>query len=263
MTISAPPRPRPSTARVRPSAAPTRVPTRATTPAPAPAPPRRGAQASATGACERAGDPSWPCSPAALGRTKRLLDVVLALLALVVTVPVLVVVALLVRRSSPGPVLFRQERVGRDGRPFTLVKFRTMVVDGRPLRSALVNDRVDGGPLFKMRDDPRVTRVGRVLRRYSLDELPQLWNVLRGEMSLVGPRPALPCEVVTYDARARRRLEVKPGLTGPWQVGGRSDLSWSDGLALDLDYVRRASLAYDLRVLLATVRVVLRPVGAY
>ena len=248
MTTAAPPRSRPTVVPARPSAS-TAV--------------RHGVHHSPVRVADRDDEPSWPCSAAAHGRTKRALDVVLALLALVVAVPVLVVVAALVRASSPGPVLFRQERVGLAGRPFTLVKFRTMVVDGRPAQGALVNDRVDGGPLFKMHDDPRVTRIGRVLRRYSLDELPQLWNVLRGDMSLVGPRPALPCEVATYDEHARRRLEVKPGLTGPWQVGGRSDLSWPDGLALDLDYVRRASLAYDLRVLLATVRVLVRPVGAY
>ena len=248
MTTAAPPRSRPTELPVRPS------------PATAVA---RGDHPSSVRVADRDDEPSWPCSPAAHGRAKRTLDVVLALLALVVVLPVLVVVAALVRASSPGPVIFRQERVGLAGRPFTLVKFRTMVVEGRPAQGALVSDRVDGGPLFKMHDDPRVTQIGRVLRRYSLDELPQLWNVLRGDMSLVGPRPALPCEVATYDEHARRRLEVKPGLTGPWQVGGRSDLSWPDGLALDLDYVRRASLAYDLRVLLATVRVLVRPVGAY
>ena len=262
MTISAPPRPRSSAVTARSSAVTARSSAGTGHPFPVPAS-RSGRHPTPTAAVAHDDEASGPASRAAHGRAKRALDVVVAVLALVVTVPLLVVVALLVRGSSPGPVLFRQERVGRDGRPFVLLKFRTMVVDGRPPQGALVSDRVDGGPLFKMRDDPRVTRVGRVLRRRSLDELPQLWNILRGDMSLVGPRPALPCEVATYDALARRRLEVKPGLTGAWQVGGRSDLSWSDGLALDLDYVRRASLAYDLRVLLATVRVVVRPVGAY
>ena len=203
------------------------------------------------------------CSPAAHGQPKRCLDVLVALVLLVVASPLLVAVALVVAATSDGPVLFRQERVGVDGRRFTLWKFRTMHVSGVPDRSALRSDRSDRGPLFKMADDPRVTGVGRVLRRHSIDELPQLWNVLRGDMSLVGPRPALPDEVACYNDLARRRLLVKPGLTGPWQVGGRSDLSWRQGLELDLHYVDHACLRYDLRVLLATVRVVLRPVGAY
>ena len=203
------------------------------------------------------------CSPAAHAPSKRVLDVVVAVAVLVVAAPVLAVVALLVALTSDGPVLFRQERVGAAGRSFRLHKFRTMHVDGVPSRAELVTDRTDAGPLFKMAADPRVTRVGRVLRRHSLDELPQLWNVLRGDMSLVGPRPALPSEVACYDEHALRRLAVKPGLTGPWQVGGRSDLSWDDGLRLDLDYVDRGCLRYDLKVLVATVGVVLRPVGAY
>jgi lipopolysaccharide/colanic/teichoic acid biosynthesis glycosyltransferase len=165
--------------------------------------------------------------------------------------------------DSPGPVLFRQERVGVNGRSFTMLKFRSMVVDADQQLEALRADNISDGLLFKLRDDPRVTRVGRWLRRLSLDELPQLVNVLTGSMSLVGPRPPLPSEVAAYDSSVRRRLLVKPGLTGLWQVSGRSDLSWDEAVRLDLRYVENWSLVLDLLILWRTGRAVLRRSGAY
>lgn len=195
---------------------------------------------------------------------KAVLDRVCATLGLALLAPLLAVLALAVRLDSPGPVLFRQTRVGRHGVPFTLWKFRSMVADAEVLRPGLESaNEHGGGPLFKLRRDPRVTRVGQVLRRWSLDELPQLVNVVRGEMSLVGPRPALPGEVARYGPTAMRRLAVKPGLTGPWQVGGRSELSWDEGLALDLSYADNWSLTTDMDVLARTVRAVVDGRGAY
>jgi lipopolysaccharide/colanic/teichoic acid biosynthesis glycosyltransferase len=221
------------------------------------------------------GDPTRP-APALVGvRTvrergladravKRALDVAIAGTALLCLAPALVVLAVLVRASSPGPALYRQTRVGRHGAPITVRKLRTMTVDAEELLPALrALNMVEDGPLFKVRDDPRVTAVGRWLRRLSLDEVPQLVNVLGGSMSLVGPRPALPHEVEAYDALERRRLLVKPGLTGLWQVNGRSDLSWSDAVRLDLAYVEHGSLWLDLRILLRTVPAVLSGRGAY
>jgi lipopolysaccharide/colanic/teichoic acid biosynthesis glycosyltransferase len=194
---------------------------------------------------------------------KRFIDVVGSLVGLVLLLPLFLVIGLLVAFDSPGAPLYRQERVGRGGRAFSIVKFRTMHLDSEARLAELKRRHATDSPLFKLKADPRVTRVGAVLRRFSLDEFPQLWNVLRGDMSLVGPRPALPCEVATYCERAARRLETVPGMTGPWQVGGRSTLDWEEGLALDLDYVDRWSLGYDAVVLLKTVRAVLRPVGAF
>lgn len=194
--------------------------------------------------------------------TKRAFDVVVALVALVVLSPVLAVVAAMVRTDG-GPALFRQRRVGLDGREFTMLKFRSMVVDAERVLPDLAVGSDGNGMLFKLRDDPRVTRLGRILRRLSIDELPQLINVLRGEMSLVGPRPPLASEVAAYENWAQRRLLVKPGLTGLWQVSGRSDLSWEQSLRLDLYYVENWDLATDLVILWRTVRAVLQRDGAY
>ncbi len=194
---------------------------------------------------------------------KLVLDRALAAALLVANLPLMLVIALAVRSTSPGPVLFRQERIGVGGKPFRMLKFRSMVVDAEQRRSALGGHNEADGLLFKIRDDPRVTRVGAVIRRYSLDELPQLWNVLRGEMSLVGPRPPLPTEVAAYDGDAYRRLRVRPGMTGLWQVSGRSDLSWEESLRLDLRYVDNWSLALDLQILWRTWRAVFGRAGAY
>ena len=195
---------------------------------------------------------------------KGLLDRSGAIALLVVAVPVLLGIALLIRATSSGPALFKQRRVGRGGREFTLLKFRTMAVDAEARRAELVhlNERREG-LLFKIRADPRITRVGGFLRRYSLDELPQLLNVVAGSMSLVGPRPPLPQEVAAYDATIRRRLLVKPGLTGLWQVSGRSNLSWPESVRLDLSYVDNWSPALDLKILLRTAVAVIKGTGAY
>lgn len=194
---------------------------------------------------------------------KRLLDVVGASLGLSVLAPVLAVIALAVRLDDGGPVFFRQTRVGRGGAEFPILKFRTMCVDAEARMVALQGANEGAGPLFKMKDDPRVTRVGAFLRRTSLDELPQLWNVLAGSMSLVGPRPALPREVALYEDFADRRLLVTPGITGLWQVSGRSDLDWAEGVRLDLHYVENWSFLHDLVILARTVPSVLRSRGAY
>ncbi|MGW5341645.1 sugar transferase [Streptomyces sp. NPDC004050] len=186
-----------------------------------------------------------------------------AALLIVLLAPVFVAVALAVRLDSPGPVVHRQTRVGRDGKPFTMAKFRTMVTDAERLRHQLIGTNEQDGRMFKIRRDPRITRVGRVLRRCSLDELPQLFNVMQGHMSLVGPRPPLPDEVAGYDEVERRRLAVKPGLTGLWQVSGRSDLSWDETVALDLRYVDNWSPSVDLGVLCRTVGAVVAGRGAY
>ncbi len=196
---------------------------------------------------------------------KTVFDRVSALLLLILAAPVLLAIALVIRMSpgAGGPAIFRQERVGKNGRPFVIYKFRTMYVDAEDrLAELLDRNEIDGG-LFKMRDDPRVTRVGRWLRRLSLDEVPQLVNVLKGDMSLVGPRPPLPREVAGYPADMRRRLVVKPGLTGLWQVSGRSDLSWEESIRLDLSYVENWSLTMDLAILVRTLSAVIRSSGAY
>lgn len=194
---------------------------------------------------------------------KRVLDVIISAAALLVLAPVLVAIAIAVRRDGPGPVLFSQERVGRRGNTFRMLKFRSMVETAESDLEALLDKNEGSGLLFKMKDDPRVTKVGRFLRAYSLDELPQLWNVLVGEMSIVGPRPPLPREVADYKGHVRRRLYIKPGLTGMWQVNGRSDLDWEESVRLDLYYVENWSLTGDLMIIWRTFRVLIRPVGAY
>ncbi|MFL6240732.1 MAG: sugar transferase [Actinomycetes bacterium] len=189
-------------------------------------------------------------------------DRMLASVALVVLAVPLALVALAVRLTSPGPALYRQVRVGRGGGTFRIWKFRTMHVGAESLRDTYGHNDADG-VLFKLRTDPRVTHLGRVLRRWSIDELPQLWNVVRGEMSLVGPRPPLPAEVERYAEDVHRRLLVKPGLTGLWQVSGRSNLSWEECVRLDLRYVENWSVTLDLLILARTFTAVLRADGAY
>lgn len=194
---------------------------------------------------------------------KRLFDLVVSGLLILVASPVMLAVAAVVRLDSPGPILFRQERVGIEGAPFRMIKFRSMAVNAEQRLAELSKLNEANGLLFKMKDDPRITRVGRFLRRYSLDELPQLFNIFTGSMSLVGPRPPLPSEVEAYEHDVRRRLLVKPGLTGLWQVSGRSNLSWQDSVRLDLYYVENWSLAGDVIILLRTVRAVFHSTGAY
>ncbi|MFJ8881875.1 sugar transferase [Streptomyces sp. NPDC102402] len=194
---------------------------------------------------------------------KTVVDRAGAALGLLVLAPLFFGVALAVRLSSPGPVFHRQTRHGRHNRPFTMWKFRTMVADAEARREQLSTANESEGPMFKMRRDPRVTRIGHALRRTSVDELPQLLNVLRGDMSLVGPRPPLPEEVSHYDERELRRLAVRPGLTGLWQVSGRSDLSWQETVSLDLWYVDNWSVTTDMGLLARTVRAVTDGRGAY
>ena len=195
---------------------------------------------------------------------KELVDRAAAAALLLMLSPLLLALSLLVRGTSAGPALFRQIRVGLDGQEFTVLKFRTMVDDAEQLRVELEHLNEHGsGPLFKMRADPRITRIGSVLRRFSLDELPQLINVLTGDMSLIGPRPPLPSEVATYTGDVGRRLAVKPGLTGLWQVSGRSTLSWADSVRLDLEYVENWSAMLDAEILLRTTTAVVRGTGAF
>ncbi|MBT1544302.1 sugar transferase [Curtobacterium flaccumfaciens pv. flaccumfaciens] len=197
--------------------------------------------------------------------TKRAFDLVGAALLVVVLSPLLLVLTVLVKTTSPGPVLFRQERVGLNGGTFRMIKFRSMVVDAEErLQELSALDRAEGNDvLFKMRNDPRVTRVGAFMRRYSLDEVPQLFNVLAGSMSLVGPRPPLAREVARYDTHVHRRFLVKPGMTGLWQVSGRSDLSWEDSVRLDLYYVENWSIVADLLILWKTFKAIANSRGAY
>lgn len=194
---------------------------------------------------------------------KRIFDLTIAGTTTVLLAPVFALIAILVRLDSPGPVLFRQERVGKDGEPFMVLKFRTMVVNAEELLDELATDNEGAGPLFKMKSDPRVTRVGEFLRKTSLDELPQLWNVVRNEMSLVGPRPALRSEMMEWSEELYARLRVQPGITGMWQVSGRSSTTFEEYTRLDLYYVDNWSLVVDVAILAKTIPAVVQSRGAY
>jgi len=200
-----------------------------------------------------------PRSQAATNSAKRLFDVVGASTVLILMGPTLLILMAWIRLSDSGPALFRQERVGKEGATFSCLKLRSMVLNADDLQP----ETAEGQVLFKDHHDPRVTRPGRLIRRFSLDELPQLWNVIRGEMSLVGPRPPLPREVARYEDDMLRRLNVLPGMTGLWQVSGRSDLSWEDTVRLDLYYVDNWSMVQDLSILARTLTAVLGSRGAY
>lgn len=195
---------------------------------------------------------------------KRLLDIAVSAVLLVLLLPVFLAVALAIRLEDPGPVFFKQTRVGRWGTLFTMWKFRSMFTDAEERKQALMAaNEMAGGVIFKMKDDPRITRVGRIIRKTSIDELPQLWNVLKGEMSLVGPRPPVPQEVNQYSLSDRRRLEVIPGITCIWQVSGRSDIPFDRQVELDVQYIQSQSLWTDLKILLKTVPALLLGSGAY
>jgi len=194
---------------------------------------------------------------------KDLFDRCVAAAALILLFPLLALLGVMIRLHDHGPALFTQSRVGKDGKVFQIYKFRTMVVDAEQRRGELLASNDNDGVLFKLRRDPRVTAVGSYLRRWSIDELPQLLNVFLGHMSLVGPRPALPEEAARYAEHVRRRLVVKPGLTGLWQVNGRSDLSWEESVRLDLRYVENWSFVLDLQILWKTISVMVRGSGAY
>jgi exopolysaccharide biosynthesis polyprenyl glycosylphosphotransferase len=194
---------------------------------------------------------------------KRLIDIAFSFFGLLFGAPLLALIALAIKLDSPGPILFRQERVGKGGRRFVCYKFRSMVEGAEEQKASLRGLNEADGPIFKMKDDPRVTRMGRWLRRFSLDELPQLYNVLRGEMSLIGPRPPLPEEVAQYQAWHMRRLEVSPGITGLWQVSGRSELPFDEMVLLDIYYAEQWSPALDMKIFLRTIPKLIFGDGAY
>ncbi len=202
--------------------------------------------------------------PTSQGRllVKRLLDITGSAIGILLASPILIGAAIAIKASSTGPVFFRQVRSGRHGRRFTMIKFRSMVVDAEAQKAKLAHLNEMGGPVFKIKADPRITRVGRIIRSTSIDELPQLFNVLVGDMSLVGPRPPLPSEVIQYQPWQRRRLSVKPGLTGLWQVSGRNHVDFDQWMALDLEYIDNWSLWLDIKIILRTVPAVLRGSGA-
>lgn len=195
---------------------------------------------------------------------KRIFDVAASVIIVVILSPLLLITAIAVKQHDGGPVIFRQRRVGKSGEIYDCLKFRSMVTNAEDLRTELLSQAHDGqGVLFKLKNDPRVTPVGRFIRRFSIDELPQLFNVIKGDMSLVGPRPALEAEVAQYKTHVLRRLDVRPGITGLWQVSGRSDLSWDDAVRLDLYYVDNWSFLQDLTILIRTVKAVFSSSGAY
>jgi lipopolysaccharide/colanic/teichoic acid biosynthesis glycosyltransferase len=208
---------------------------------------------------------AWRWKTRSLHALKRALDVTLVLAALLLLAPLFAVVAIAIRLQDGGPVLFWQRRVGRDGREFAFPKFRSMCVDAEALRQKIASANQHGadGVTFKMKRDPRITPLGRLIRRTSVDELPQLWCVLKGEMSLVGPRPPLPKEAARYSLDDRARLSVTPGLTCIWQVSGRSEIPFPEQVRMDVRYIREQSLATDVKLLLATVPAVIRGKGAY
>lgn len=193
---------------------------------------------------------------------KRGIDIAVSGIILAMAAPILAVAAIAIKRTSPGPVMFRQIRCGLYGRPFEMLKLRTMVADAEARRAELLELNEMDGPVFKMKHDPRITPVGRILRRFSLDELPQLWNVLRGDMSLVGPRPPIPSEVDCYATTDRRRLSMRPGITCLWQVSGRNQIGFDQWVKLDLDYIDSWSVGLDMRVLLKTIPAVFKGTGA-
>ena len=194
---------------------------------------------------------------------KRPFDIASSLLGLLLLSPVFLLIAVLIKLDSPGPVFFRQRRVGKSGRQFTFYKFRSMVQEAEELKKRLLHLNEVDGPAFKISDDPRVTQVGRLLRRTSADELPQLWNVLRGDMSLVGPRPPLPSEVEHYEHWQREKLEVVPGITCLWQISGRSHIGFTEWMRLDIEYIRKQSLGLDVKILARTLPAVVSRRGAY
>ena len=195
---------------------------------------------------------------------KRLIDIIASILLLLMLMPLFAIIMLLIYLSSPGPVFYKQTRVGRWGKLFTMWKFRSMYPDAdERLKEIMAKNEMTGGVIFKMKNDPRIIPIGRFIRKASIDELPQLWNVLKGDMSLVGPRPALPSEVNQYSLQDRQRLEVIPGITCIWQVSGRSDIPFPQQVQLDVQYIQSQSLLLDIKLLLKTIPAVLLSRGAY
>jgi len=194
---------------------------------------------------------------------KRLLDFVVSAVMLILLIPLFLLTALAIKLDSPGPVFFKQTRVGKWGRLFTMYKFRSMIVDADKMKEELLDRNESGGIIFKMKRDPRITRVGALIRKLSVDELPQLWNVLKGDMSLVGPRPPVPKEVAEYEYTDRRRLDAIPGITCIWQVSGRSEIDFKGQVRLDVQYIENQSFWGDIKLLLKTIPAVLLGKGAY
>jgi exopolysaccharide biosynthesis polyprenyl glycosylphosphotransferase len=195
---------------------------------------------------------------------KRLMDICGAIIGLVCLSWLFIIVAILIKLEDPkGPVFFKQVRVGKDGKEFYMYKFRSMVTNAEELLESLLHLNETTGAMFKMKEDPRVTKIGKFIRKTSIDELPQLWNVLKGEMSLVGPRPPLPREVAQYTEYDKQRLLVTPGCTGLWQVSGRNDLGFNEMVELDLKYIRERSILYDLKIILKTIKIMIKPNSAY
>ena len=186
---------------------------------------------------------------------KRLIDIVCSFLGVLILSPLFVIIAIIIKTTSKGPVFFSQKRVGKDGKEFDMYKFRSMVVNAEELKEKLAAQNEMSGPMFKMKDDPRVTKVGKFIRKTSIDELPQLWNVLKGDMSLVGPRPSLPKEVAQFEDWMYKRLEVKPGLTCYWQVSGRNNIDFEDWMKLDCKYVDEKNTWVDIKLIFKTVGV--------
>ena len=186
---------------------------------------------------------------------KRLIDVICSFIGVVVLSPLFIIIAIIIKTTSKGPVFFSQKRVGKNGKEFDMYKFRSMVVNAEELKEKLAAQNEMSGPMFKMKDDPRVTKVGKFIRKTSIDELPQLWNVLKGDMSLVGPRPSLPKEVAQFEDWMHKRLEVKPGLTCYWQVSGRNNIDFEDWMKLDCKYVDERNTWVDIKLIFKTVGV--------
>ena len=184
---------------------------------------------------------------------KRLIDIICSFMGLLAFSPLFIIIAIIIKFTSKGPVFFSQKRVGKYGREFDMYKFRSMVVNAEELKEKLAAQNEMSGPMFKMKDDPRVTKVGKFIRKTSIDELPQLWNVLKGDMSLVGPRPSLPKEVAQFEDWMHKRLEVKPGLTCYWQVSGRNNIDFEDWMKLDIRYVKERNLWIDIKLIFKTV----------
>ena len=195
---------------------------------------------------------------------KRVLDIGGSFVGLIVLSPIILIVAILMKKEEPnGPVFFSQTRVGKDGAMFKMYKFRSMCIDAEDKLAELLDKNEVEGAMFKMKDDPRVTNIGKFIRKTSIDELPQLWNVLKGEMSLVGPRPPLVREVAEYTPYDKQRLLVKPGCTGPWQISGRNDVGFDEMVEMDINYINHLSIVNDLKIVFQTVWVMLKPNGAY
>ena len=186
---------------------------------------------------------------------KRLIDIICSFVGILVLSPLFIIIAIIIKFTSKGPVFFSQKRVGRNGKEFDMYKFRSMVVNAEELKEKLAAQNEMSGPMFKMKDDPRVTKVGKFIRKTSIDELPQLWNILKGDMSLVGPRPSLPKEVAQFEDWMYKRLEVKPGLTCYWQVSGRNNIDFEDWMKLDIRYVEEKNLWIDIKLIFKTVGV--------